>query len=58
MIYMTFTVISSGGKVFKRENFEIRSTGTIEGSGNKNKTAKSFDVSICFKFLKVFFIVS
>jgi len=45
-------------KYFRGSKFEIDGTGTNEGAENKNRTAKSVNILICFKFFKVILIVS
>jgi len=41
--------IVSGGK-YLGATFKIEGTGTNEGAENKNRTAKSVNILICFTF--------
>jgi len=43
---------------FDGGEFEIDGMGTNEGAENKNRTGKSVNILICFKFLKVILKVS
>ena len=49
---------SRGTKYLGGEKFEIRGTGTNEDAENRNGTANSVSVLICFKLVKVILIVS
>ena len=46
---------SEGGKIFcGEEKFEMDGLGTNEGTENKNRTAKSVNILISFKFIRFF----
>jgi len=51
-------IISGSLKYFKGAKVEIHDTGSNEGTENKNRTAKSVNILLGFKILKVIFIVA
>ena len=46
------------GNLFEGRKLEVDGTGTKECAQNKNRTAKSVNILICFMLLKIILIVS